>query len=94
MPRTCDEDNMRRQHTETMQDDANNDDDRWSAHKQLECWTLPRLQWESSSPPDSGGNTRGRVKYRKTMKMNRDDDSLAQVGDSTDRPVGECRQLT
>ena len=31
---------------------------------QLECWTLPGLQWESSSPPDSGGNTRGRVKYR------------------------------
>jgi len=32
---------------------------------QPECWTLPGLQWESSSPPDSGGNTRGRVKYRK-----------------------------
>ena len=32
---------------------------------QPECRTLPRLQWESSSPPDSGGNTRGRVKYRK-----------------------------
>jgi len=31
---------------------------------QPECWTLPGLQWESGSPPDSGGNTRGRVKYR------------------------------
>jgi len=30
---------------------------------QPECWTLPRLQWESSSPLDSGENTRGRVKY-------------------------------
>jgi len=30
---------------------------------QLECWTLPGLQWESSSLPDSAGNTRGRVKY-------------------------------
>ena len=30
---------------------------------QPECWTLPRLQWESSSPLDSSGNTRGRVKY-------------------------------
>ena len=32
---------------------------------QWDCRTLPRLQWESGSPPDSGGNTRGRVKYRK-----------------------------
>jgi len=30
---------------------------------QPECQTLPGLQWESGSPPDSGGNTRGRVKY-------------------------------
>ena len=36
---------------------------------QPECWTLPRLQWKSSSPLDSSGNTRGRVKYRK-IKLN------------------------
>jgi len=30
---------------------------------QLECRTLPRLQWESGSLLDSSGNTRGRVKY-------------------------------
>ena len=30
---------------------------------QPDCRTLPGLQWESGSPPDSGGNTRGRVKY-------------------------------
>jgi len=30
---------------------------------QPECQTLPGLQWESGSPPDSTGNTRGRVKY-------------------------------
>jgi len=34
---------------------------------QPECRTLPGLQWESGSPPDSGGNTRGRVKYRKEL---------------------------
>ena len=32
---------------------------------QPECWTLPGLQWESGSPPDSGGNTMGRVEYRR-----------------------------
>ena len=31
---------------------------------QPKCWTLPGLQWESGSLLDSGGNTRGRVKYR------------------------------
>jgi len=35
---------------------------------QPECWTLPGLQWESSSLPDSSGNTRGRVKHRRKVE--------------------------
>jgi len=38
---------------------------------QPECQTLPRLQWKSSSPLDSSGNTRGRVKYRSFLKVRR-----------------------
>ena len=30
---------------------------------QPECWTVPGLQWDSGGLLDSGGNTRGRVKY-------------------------------
>ena len=64
---------------------------------QPECWTLPGLQWESGSPPDSGGNTRGRVKYRWTPGIQDELRSLKEMGvykliPHSDIPTG-CKVL-